>query len=458
MKIKVLLTVVLVLIGASVFAEGEKQIPLLFNYQSALIDEGGNPLPDGATSVKFQLQDSGGKTVYEELQTLEVVKGTVSAIVGNGLDVNSGAPTGGISASALDPTDARYLVVEVAGHRPYDKLEIVAAPYSMWADTALKMPAGAITGDMIGKGVITKDHLNAELTAALFPNGIAKSMLPTDTAYTEDLQSSYGASKIGVSTVFVYSGSQTVQGVLKDFDTAIKKRQEEITWAEADYGTKITNEAGARSTTDSGLQVNIGNEATARTAADATLQANITTHTNSTAAHGVAGNIVGTTDYQELSNKVLVAPVIRGGTNSIPNLSADISQAANQGLVVEGNLTVTGSIALAGLLTGTSYTRITNGQYTGNGSNPRPMSTGFKAQILLLWSKDLDGGTGDYFALGMRTNQTGAAVGGVSIHSSSDGLKSYVMGVVSIDDAGFTVNNEANLNGAIYTYIALGSN
>src|SRR3989338_6439618 len=310
MKLKAGFVISLLLASVQLFA-ADRQLPLLFNYQGALIDDGGNPLPDGATGLKFQVLNSAGTVLYEELQDLEVAKGQVSAIVGNGLAPSSGAPTGGISADIFDPTDTLYLQVTAAGQKPYDLMQIVTVPYALWADTALSLPDGAITSAMIGKGVVTKEHLDAELFAAIFPNGIPKAMLPSDTVYTDDfqgfkntIQSTYGASKVGVTTAFIYSGSQTVQGVLSDLDLAIKKRQEEVEFAKKDYGIKVgaeeaarkdadTAEANTRTVADGVLQTNINNEAATRVASDGSLQGQITSHSNATSVHCVAGNVVG---------------------------------------------------------------------------------------------------------------------------------------------------------------------
>lgn len=233
-----LIPLLLIVVAHKANADPPRQVPLLFNYQGALTDDGGNPIPDGVSNVKFRIFDDTGLLLYEEVQDLEVAKGNVSAIIGNGV-LPDGAPTGGIPVSALDPTASRYLEVEVVGQRPYERMEVVTAPYALWADTALKLPKGAITGEMIGEGVITKEHLNAELLKAVlpdaFPNGLPRTLLPTDTLYSADFDTfktvmvgSSGAAKIGIVPDFIHSSSQNVQGVLKDIDLAVKKKQEEV--------------------------------------------------------------------------------------------------------------------------------------------------------------------------------------------------------------------------------------
>lgn len=370
MKKCLFITCLVLLFCGTVFAEEIRETPNLLNYQGALIDEGGNLLPDGSTNIKFKIINSAGSVLYEEEQSLEIVKGSVSAMVGNGGT--------GISAEILDPTNPIYLQVEVAGHNPYDPMEIVSVPYSKWADTALRLPIGAITSEMIGKGVITKENLNDELLSAIFPGGIPKNLLPSDTVYSNDfesfrnsIQSVNGAGKVGVVNGFMYSGSQTVQGVLKDLDVAIKKRQEEVDWAKADYNAKITSEtnarissitseantrisedsilrgliaseAGIRNVADGSLQTGLTNEANARVASDGSLQNQISSHAGAVLAHGATSDVVGVDDRQTLRNKILVAPLITSGANDSVNAPFDIS--VSEGVAVDGNLTVTGKI------------------------------------------------------------------------------------------------------------------
>lgn len=343
MKIKMLMMAAMMFLSTVAFAL-DRQVPQLFNYQAALTDEGGNLLPDGIIEAKFEVLDASGEVVYAETQDVEVVKGNVSAMVGNGLDVTSGAPTGGVPLSALDPTEARFLRVTASGHSAYDPLEMVGVPYSMWSQMALAMPEGSITGAMIGKGVITKEHLDNELLESIYPDGLPRSLMPSDAVYKEDftkfsdtIQSSNGAASVGVATDFIYSGSRTVQGVLKDLDLAVKKRNEEVEWAKADYDAKVASEAVTRSASDSNLQNNINTEANSRQVAD-------NAHAASTSTHGVAGDIVGTFGNQTLMNKILVAPIITGGITLNNDLGLPLSESAGLGVVVDGKLTVTGNV------------------------------------------------------------------------------------------------------------------
>ncbi len=341
---RIIFFMLIIAFSGTIFAEESPQIPQYFNYSGSLTDDGGNLLPDGTKNIRFKIVNSAGGIIFEETQDVEIIKGEISAIVGNGINPSSGAPSAGIPAESIEPNDTLFFQIEIDGERTYDPMEIVSSPYAIWADTALKMPDESITSAMLGKGIITKDHLDQELAIAIFPEGVPKALLPSDTVYTNSIQSFAGASKVGVAADFIYSGSQTVQGVLKDFDMAVKKRQQEAEWIKSDYVEQIGAEALARKSEDGIIKNQIENETTERKEADTSIQNQIGVqvgaeasvrqsedneiknqlgaHSVSTTVHGIVGNVVGTTDEQTLSNKtitsttleepILVNPVING--------------------------------------------------------------------------------------------------------------------------------------------------
>jgi|GEM_PF-3919553 len=257
MKIKFFLTVLLMFACLVSRVWASEDIPAFLNYQGTLTDEGGNLLPDGNSSIKFQILDSIGGVLYEEIQDVEIVEGKVSAIIGNGLDLLSRVPMGGVPPSVFDPKEARYLGVEADGVKAYDPMEIVSTPYSVWSNFALGLADGALTSGMIGEKVVKVEHLSDELLQK-FTDMIADDAV-SQTGFVEfksTLQESSGAGMVGVIGEFNYSDSNTVQGVVSDLDAAVKNRKDEL---------------------------------------DA--------HSLSTTTHGVAGAIVGTANSQTLSNK-----------------------------------------------------------------------------------------------------------------------------------------------------------
>ncbi|MBI2092230.1 MAG: hypothetical protein HYT75_04465 [Deltaproteobacteria bacterium] len=293
---KIIIFTMCAIFSSMSFAGEPPQIPPYFNYSGSLTDDGGNLLPDGTKNIRFKIVNSAGGTIFEETQDVEIIKGEISAIVGNGINPSTGAPSAGIPAASIEPGDTLFFQIEIDGEQIYDPMEIVSSPYAIWADTALRLPDGSITGAMLGKGIITKEHLNQELASAIFPDGVPKALLPSDTVYTNSIQSTSGAGKVGVTSDFIYSGSQTVQGVLKDFDIAVKKRQQESEWIKEDYGAQIGAEAAARKLDDDGIKnqisVQVGAEASTRQSEDNEIKNQLGAHAMATSAHGIVGNVV----------------------------------------------------------------------------------------------------------------------------------------------------------------------
>ncbi len=69
---------------------GSAQIPKTLAYQGILADAGGTLVPDGAYSVTFKLYDvaSGGAALWTETQSVTVLKGVFSVVLGNTTALN----------------------------------------------------------------------------------------------------------------------------------------------------------------------------------------------------------------------------------------------------------------------------------------------------------------------------------------------------------------------------------
>lgn len=233
------------------------EVPNVMLFQSALSDDGGNPIADGPAHVLFRITDEAGAVLYEEHQELDVVRGQVSALVGNGLTVD-GAPTGGVSPEILDPVSARYLTVELDGEEPFAPLEIASVPYALFANEALGAAEGAIDGEAIADGSIRFEDLSAELIARLGQVLADGGAGAGEVLVRGDLSTMYrdpqAAISIGVAPRFSFSGANELQGVLQDLDRAIGRREERIGAVGAalaqevhDRTTAIAAEASARS-------------------------------------------------------------------------------------------------------------------------------------------------------------------------------------------------------------------
>jgi len=204
------------------------QVPPLINFQSVLYDDAGEPIPDGSSSVNFRITDMNGSILYEENQTLDVVHGVVSAMVGNGLTSN-GSPTGGIPSDIFEADSGRYLEVTVDGYQPQATMEIVSVPYSLSADKAMGAVDNSIGGDAIKAGAISSKHFSSDTLKDLGAEMVQYSSLGTPSA----------AQSIGVRSGFSYSGSSNIQGVLTDLDRVMATRNVQMDSAVSDLQNQI---------------------------------------------------------------------------------------------------------------------------------------------------------------------------------------------------------------------------
>lgn len=219
------------------------QVPPLMNFQSVLYDDAGEPIPDGSSSVNFRITDVNGSVLYEENQTLDVVHGMVSGMVGNGL-TSGGAPTGGIPLDVFETDAGRYLEVTVDGYQPQAIMEIVSVPYALFADKAMGAVDGSIGGDAIKAGAITAKHFSSDALKELGGAMISGDSLSMTTA----------AQSIGVRPGFSYSGSSNIQGVLTDLDRVMAVSNSQMDTNVDELEAAISGEASVRTNADSDLQ------------------------------------------------------------------------------------------------------------------------------------------------------------------------------------------------------------
>ncbi|PIR19878.1 MAG: hypothetical protein COV45_07825 [Deltaproteobacteria bacterium CG11_big_fil_rev_8_21_14_0_20_47_16] len=173
-------------------------LPPLINFQSVLFDEGGNLLPSGPATIQFQILDEQQNPIYFESQTVDVNRGAVSALIGNGSG-NNGTPTGGLPEEVFASGAPRYLQVQVGNQPPETPMTIVPVPYAQWSQTCATVAKGAVGFESLAPDVVAQLDKNQ-------------------------------ANTIGVTAKFINSGSSSVQGVLQDLDLSIKKRLEETNY------------------------------------------------------------------------------------------------------------------------------------------------------------------------------------------------------------------------------------
>lgn len=252
-------------------------LPPLIDFQSLLLDEGGNLLPSGTTAIQFQILDENRIPIYTETQSVDVVKGAASALIGNGADAK-GITTGGVPDDIFATGAPRYLQVQVEGHAAEDPMTIVPVPYAQWSQTCATVADGAVTPASIAKAAVGFESLAPDVVGKL-----AAEMSKSQGVVTmQSLSSSGGATQVGVDAKLINSGSASVQGALQDIDLAVKKRQEETTFLTEKLNEEVTNSTNAvagvqskldQEVTDRGVAVS--NEASARFLEDKSLKETI---------------------------------------------------------------------------------------------------------------------------------------------------------------------------------------
>ncbi len=215
-------------------------LPPLIDFQSVLLDEGGNLLPSGSTSIQFQILDEDHAPIYTETQNVDVVKGAASALIGNGSDAK-GVSTGGIPDDIFAAGEPRYLQVQVAGRPPEDPMTIVPVPYAQWSQTCATVADGGVKPASIAKAAVGFEQLAPDVVGKLAAEmGKSQGMMTA-----QALNASGGASQIGLQAKLINSGSSTVQGALQDIDLSVKKRQEETTFLTGKLNEEVTNRTNA---------------------------------------------------------------------------------------------------------------------------------------------------------------------------------------------------------------------
>ncbi len=276
---QIILIVTMMLLFCPIASAKQTTVPNVLAYQSVLYDDGGNPIDDGETDIIFRILNHDGDILFEENQRIDIIRGSVSAIIGDGEDVD-GAPAGGIPSQIFETDNPIYLEVEAGEIPPTDPMEIVSVPYSMVAGSVVE---GGVNSKAIRNRSIRYEDLSKNLIQNLSSEGGFVSRDGLDKIYREP----EAASRIGVERVFNYSGANDLQGVLRDLDRAVKTRELKI-------NTLVES--------SSILEKAISDETLARINADSA-------HKNkSSNVHGLGsggGVVVGTDKTQTLKNKTL---------------------------------------------------------------------------------------------------------------------------------------------------------
>jgi hypothetical protein len=141
MKSLILTISVFLLLTATVLA----QIPQTMSYQGVLTDANGNPVPDGNVALKFRLYDAanGGTPIWEETQSVSVVKGIFNTILGSVTPLNL-------------PFDKPYWLGITVGNGTElaPRIALTASPYSLNSHSTIVEPQP-------GQGITIRDASGA---------------------------------------------------------------------------------------------------------------------------------------------------------------------------------------------------------------------------------------------------------------------------------------------------------
>lgn len=181
-------------------------LPKVINFQSVLADPAGVSLADGLHKVNFRIVTADGQEIYQESQTLESVHGVVSAMIGDGNDLDW---------ELLRPNPPKFLGVQVEGQGPETLLEIVSVPYSFYAQEAFSVSAQSIGHDQIIPKSITADLLADTFAQDFFPN-LAPDILPQAVV----LQNELDLALAGLAT--------TTEISIQNLDLKIRQEQTDI--------------------------------------------------------------------------------------------------------------------------------------------------------------------------------------------------------------------------------------
>ncbi len=135
-------------------------VPRYVNFQAVLRDDNGKLLEGDNVNLEFKILDQDGQELYYESQpAVNMVRSSVNVMIGEGVELNSSNPTGGVPFPALSPTTGtKFLQMRIDGNQAGGLMEMGSVPYAVYAQMALKIDPNIVTVD-IPDIFVTEDEL-----------------------------------------------------------------------------------------------------------------------------------------------------------------------------------------------------------------------------------------------------------------------------------------------------------
>ena len=170
----ILLVSTLALLGSSAFAQATK-VPALINYQGNVRSATGTPL-SATRTVTFRFYKSptsslAADRLWSESQSVTIVDGNFSVLIGAGAAVNGEANTGTF-AEVFGKSTSVYLSITVddatsaVDPEISPRQQLVTTAFAFRATVAEKVDDAAVTGPMIAANAVTTTQLNASAVTA----------------------------------------------------------------------------------------------------------------------------------------------------------------------------------------------------------------------------------------------------------------------------------------------------
>ena len=266
----ILLVSTLALLGTSAFAQTTK-VPALINYQGNVRSATGTPL-SATRTVTFRFYKSptsslAADRLWSESQSVTIVDGNFSVLIGGGTVVLNEANTGTF-AEVFGKSTSVYLSITVddgtsaADPEISPRQQIVTTAFAFRATVAEKVDDAAVTGPMIAANAVTTTQLNASAVTAekIATSAVTSTQILDGTIATADIaDSSITRAKIldgTIATADMADSAITTAKILDGTIATADLADNSVTSAKIVNATVTGTDIAAGTITDANLGTN----------------------------------------------------------------------------------------------------------------------------------------------------------------------------------------------------------